>query len=129
MTFIATQALDDAMLSGGIDGILDADAGNAYAIVFQGATALVTVVFAKPATMLVDHELVLQQDNLAGDLVMVQGDADGFELYNGANVLLGGGDVSGPAGGGAMKITGSDPSNPTRLFAGARVLLNELKFA
>lgn len=129
MTFTATQVLNDAMLSGGIDGILDADVNNAYAIVFQGATALVTVAFAKPAAVLVDHELVLQQDNLAGDLVMVQGDADGFELYNGVNTLLGSGDVSGPAGTGAMKITGSDPANPTRLFAGARALLNELKFA
>ena len=126
MTFNATQVLDDAMLSGGIDGFLDADpASGAYAILYEGTTALVTMVFAKPAAVLVAHELVFVQAEPGGDLIPVQGSADNFELYNGAGVLAGTGDVTDMAGVGALKVTGTDG---TLLYPGARAILGELKF-
>lgn len=125
MTFTATQALNDAMLVGGIAAILDVHTNPAYAVLYQGTTALVTVVFAKPAATLIDHELVFAQGELAGDMIVTQGDADTFELFNGAGTLLGSGDVTDAAGSGALKISGT---LGTRLYAGARAILHELKF-
>lgn len=127
MTFTATQALNDAMLSGGIDGILDADPVNpAYANVKDGGgVTLVTVVFARPAAVLVGHELVFEQGDLTGDMILVQGSAASFDLFNGAGVALGTGDVSDLAGTGAMKVSGT---TGTLLYEGARAILGELKF-
>jgi hypothetical protein len=127
MSFTATQVLSDAMLVGGIDGALDDDPTNhAYAILFDGsAVALVTMVFAKPAATLIAHALVFAQDDLSGDFILTQGNAATFELYSGAGVLLGTGDVSDMAGTGALKVSGT---TGTLLFAGARAVLGELKF-
>lgn len=126
MAFTASQAALDAMLVGGIAALLDADADPAYAVLYEGETALVAIVFAKPATTLVDHELVFAQADPSGDQITTQGDADGFELFNGAGELIGSGDVSDATGVGALKISGT---NGTRLYAGARAILSELKFA
>ena len=125
MTFTATQALNDAMLVGGIDAALDDDPTNhAYAILFDGAAvALVTLLFEKPAVALVAHALVFSQDQLGGDLILTQGNAASFELYSGAGVLLGTGDVSDMAGSGALKVSGT---TGTLLYAGARAILGSL---
>lgn len=130
MTFVATQALNDAMLAGGVDGWLDADPVNpAYAILFDGAdVALVTLIFARPAAVLSAHALVFDQADPAGDMILVQGLAASFKLYNGAGELGGTGDVSDAAGSGAMKVSGTAPGT-TLLYEGARAILVELKFA
>lgn len=127
MTFVATQALNDAMLSGGIDAALDDDPTDpAYAILFDsGPVALVTLLFAKPAASLVAHALVFAQGDLTGDFILNQGSAVAFELYSGAGVLLGTGDVSDMAGTGALKVSGT---TGTLLYAGARAILGEMKF-
>ena len=127
MTFIATQSLNDAMLAGGIDGILDADPVNpAYAILEDGGgVALVTVVFARPAATLIAHALVFHQADTSGDMILVQGSAASFELYNGTGLLLGVGDVSDMAGTGALKVSGT---MGMLLYEGARAILGELKF-
>ena len=128
MSFVATQDLNDAMLVGGIDALLNADPVNpAYAILYDGAAiALVTMVFAMPAAALVAHELVFAQEDLSGDFILTQGNAATFELYNGAGLLLGSGDVTDMAGTGVLKVTGT---TGTLLFAGARAILGEMKFA
>jgi hypothetical protein len=127
MTFVATQALNDAMLVGGVDSALDDHPTNhAYANIFDGsAVALVTMVFAKPAAALLAHELVFAQDNASGDFIPTQGNAAAFELYSGAGVLLGIGDVTDMTGSGALKVSGT---TGTLLFAGARAILGEMKF-
>lgn len=128
MTFTATQALTDAALVGGYQAALD-DSGTdgAYAIIKEGTTALVTMVFARPATTFVAHELVFEQGEPSGDMIFAQGDADNFELYSGAGVFLGAGDVTEEGGGGAMEISGTAVGT-TRLYAGARAVLALLKF-
>lgn len=123
MSFTQTQVFDDACLVGGVAALIDDSASPAYAILYEGATPLVTMVFAQPAVTLVAHALVFEQGDPAGDLIPVQGDADNFELYNGADVLLGTGDVTDSAGSGALKISGT---TGTRLYAGARAILDEL---
>jgi len=127
MSFTPSQVLSDAMLVGGIDNALDDHPTNhAYANIFDGsAVALVTMVFAKPAAALVAHELVFAQANTSGDFIPTQGNAAAFELYSGAGVLLGSGDVTDMAGSGALKVSGT---TGTLLFAGARAILGELKF-
>jgi hypothetical protein len=127
MTFTATVALNDAMLSGGIDGALDDHPTNhAYAVLYAaGAAALVTMQFAKPAAVLVNHELVFAQQEPTGDFIYVEGNAVAFDLFSGSGVLLGSGDVSGMAGSGALKVSGTTGS---MLFAGARAILGQLKF-
>lgn len=124
MAFTQTQAVSDAMLVGGVAALIDASASAAYATLYEDATPLVTIVFAQPAVALVDHELVFMQAEVGGDLILVQGDADRFELYNGDDVLLGEGDVSDEMGSGTLKISGT---TGTRLYAGARAILDELK--
>jgi hypothetical protein len=122
-----TQAFKDAQLSGGIDGLLDADPTfAAYAILYDAAsTPLTTLVFARPAASLVSHELVFAQADLTGDFITMQGSADNFELYNGANVLCGSGSISDMAGDGPLKVSGT---TGTLLYAGARAILGALKF-
>lgn len=122
MSFTQTQAFDDACLDGGVLAALDAGTNPAYAIVYQGTTELVTMVFAKPSAQLVDHRLEFIQGDASGDLIHTQGDADNFKLFSGDNVLFGYGDVTDAAGTGAMKITGT---TGTRFFAGARAILDE----
>lgn len=131
MSFTATQALNDAMLVGGIAAALEADPVNpAYAIVFAGANALVTMVFTRPSTTLTAHALVFSQASASGDLITTQGSADNFKLYNGVGTLLGSGDVTplvmsdGSAGTGALQISGT---TGTLLYAGARAILGSLK--
>lgn len=128
MTFTATQALNDAMLVGGIAAALDDHVTNpAYAILLDGAAvALVTLLFAKPAVTLVAHALVFAQGQLGGDLILTQGNAATFALYSGTGVLLGSGDVSDMAGTGALKVSGT---TGTLLYQGARAILGSLKFA
>lgn len=123
MAFVPSQDFKDACLVGGVAGLLDASANPAYAILYDGMDELVTLVFAQPAVTLVDHVLEFDQADAGGDLVHTEGDADIFALYNGANVLLGTGDVSDALGTGALKITGT---TGTRLYAGARAILDEL---
>ena len=127
MTFTATQVLNDAMLVGGIDSVLDDDPVNhAYAVLFDGAAVpLVTMVFTKPAATLVDHTLVFGQEDASGDFILTQGNAASFQLYSGTNTLLLSGDVSDEAGTGALKVKGTAG---TLLYAGARAILGELKF-
>ncbi|RIX79112.1 hypothetical protein [Acidovorax cavernicola] len=125
MAFTHTGATNDAMLLG-VAALLDADAEPAYAILYEGATALVTMIFAKPAASLVAHELVFAQGDATGDFIHEQGEADGFELYNGAGALLGTGDVTDTLGSGALKVSGT---TGTLLYAGARAILAELKMA
>lgn len=128
MSFTPTQALSDAMLVGGVAGALDDHPTNpAYANISDGsAVALVTLVFTKPAAALVAHELVFAQENGIGDFIPTQGNAASFDLYSGAGVLLGTGDVSDMAGSGALKVSGT---TGTLLYAGARAILGEFKFA
>jgi len=124
MSFTQTIEASDAMLQG-FAGLLDADANPAYAVLFDGAAvALVTVVFARPAATLVAHELRFAQAQAGGDMILVQGNAASFKLYNGAGVLLLSGDVSDMAGAGALKISGT---TGTLLYEGARAILGELK--
>ena len=127
MTFTATQALNDAMLVGGVKSALDDHpTAHAYAVIFDGdGVALVTIVFTKPATELVAHELVFDQGDASGDMIFTQGIAASFELFSGAAVLLGTGDVTDAAGSGALKVEGTAG---TLLYAGARAILAELKF-
>lgn len=127
MSFVATQELKDARLVGGLAAALDDDpTDHAYAILYDGAAvALVTLIFAKPATAMVAHELVFAQEDLAGDLILVQGNAASFELYSGAGILLGVGDVSDMVGSGALKVSGT---TGTLLYAGARAILGTMKF-
>lgn len=122
MSFTQTQAFDDACLVGGVLAALDAGANPAYAIIYQGTTELVTLVFTKPAAVLVNHRLEFDQADASGDLIHTQGDADNFKLFSGENVLFGTGDVTDAAGTGAMKITGT---TGTRFYAGARAILDE----
>lgn len=126
MSFTASQAFKDARLVGGIAALIDADPVNpAYANLFDGSgVALVTMVFAQPGVTFIDHALVFAQGNGAGDMILVQGNAAAFDLYNGAGTLLGSGDVSDTAGAGALKISGT---TGTLLYAGARAILAELK--
>lgn len=126
-TFVHSVDTNDAMLLG-VAALLDAVADPAYAILFEGTTALVTMVFAKPAAALIAHELVFEQGDAGGDLILVQGEADSFELYNGAGVLIGAGDVTEAAGTGALKVSGTAPGT-TLLYAGARAILAEMKMA
>lgn len=128
MTFVATQALNDAMLSGGIDGILDVDPVNpAYAIVYDaGAVALVTLTFSRPAATVIDHKLVFHQEDVAGDMIIAQGEAATFDLFNGVGTALGTGDVTDMLGTGAMKISGT---LGTLLYEGARAIVGEFYFA
>lgn len=123
MTWTQTQAFDDACLVGGVAALIDASTSPAYAILYEGATELVTLVFDQPAVALVDHALEFSQASPSGDMIVTQGDADTFELYNGDDVLLGTGDVTDAAGSGALKISGT---TGTRLYAGARAILDEL---
>ena len=127
MTFTATQALNDAMLFGGIDAALDDDPTNpAYALLFDaGDVTLVTLLFAKPAAALVAHALVFEQGDPTGDFILNQGSATHFELYSAAGILLGEGDVTDMVGAGALKISGT---TGTLLYAGARAILGEMKF-
>jgi hypothetical protein len=127
MTFTASQVLKDARLVGGLAAALDDDpAGHACAVLFDsGAVALVTMVFAKPAASLVAHELVFAQGDPSGDFILAQGNAAAFELYSGAGLLLGSGDVSDLAGSGALKVSGT---TGTLLYAGARAVLGVMKF-
>ena len=126
MSFTGTQALNDAMLVGGVAAVLDDHpTGHAYAVLYDAASvALATVVFAKPAVSLVEHELVFAQNQAGGDLINVEGGAAAFELYSGSGVLLGSGTVTDMAGAGPLKIQGTAG---TLLYAGARALLGELK--
>ena len=126
MTFVATQVLSDAMLVGGVDAALDDHPTNhAYAVLYDAAAvALTTIVFAKPAASLVEHELVFAQSQLGGDFIGTQGNAAVFELYSGAGVLLGSGSVTDMAGEGPLKVSGTVG---TLLYAGARAILGELK--
>ena len=126
MSFTPTQAFKDARLVGGIAALIDADPVNsAYANLFDGSgVALVTMVFAQPGVAFIDHALVFAQGDSAGDMILVQGNAAAFELYNGAGTLLGSGNVSDEAGTGALKISGT---TGTLLYAGARAILAELK--
>lgn len=124
MSFLQTSATDDAMLLG-VASLLDAGVNPAYAVLFDGANvALVTLVFARPAASLVDHELVFAQGQPGGDMILVQGNAAMFELYNGDGILLGAGDVSDMAGSASLKISGT---TGTLLYEGARAILGELK--
>lgn len=127
MSFTPTQAFKDARLVGGIAAALDDHVSDhAYAILFDGgAVALVTIVFAKPAVAMVAHQLVFAQSDLTGDFILTQGNAAAFDLYSGAGVLLGSGDVSDMAGSGALKVSGT---TGTLLFAGARAILGVMKF-
>jgi len=126
MSFTATTDLNDAMLSG-ISALMDAHPTvHAYANIFDGAAVLLTtLVFTKPAATMVAHELVFDQEDSGGDFIVTQGNAATFKLYNGANVLLGEGDVTDMAGAGALKVSGT---TGTLLYAGARAVLGELKF-
>lgn len=126
MSFTPSQAFKDARLIGGIAALIDTDPLNAaYANLLDGTgVALVTLVFARPAVSLVDHALVFAQGESAGDMILTQGNAAAFDLYNGAGTLLGSGDVSDEAGAGALKISGT---TGTLLYAGARAILAELK--
>jgi hypothetical protein len=119
MSFTHTITANDAMLLG-FAALLDADTDPAYAILFEGTTALVTMVFAQPAAALVAHQLVFTQGDPAGDMILVQGSADNFELYNGAGTLIGTGDVTDLVGSGALKVSGT---TGTLLYAGARATL------
>jgi hypothetical protein len=123
MSFTQTQVFDDACLVGGVAALIDDSVNPAYAVLYEGATPLVTLVFAQPAVALVAHALAFEQADPTGDLIPVQGDADNFELYNGDAVLLGTGDVTDSAGSGALKISGT---TGTRLYLGARAILDEL---
>lgn len=124
MSFVQTIDTSDAMLQG-VTALLDAHADPAYAVLFDGGgIALVTMVFAKPAAQLVEHELVFAQAQAGGDLILVQGNAATFELRNGAGVLVVSGDVSDMAGEGALKVSGT---TGTLLYEGARAILGELK--
>lgn len=127
MSFAATLDLNDAMLVGGVSALLDAHPTlPAYANIFDGtAVLLVTLVFARPAATLVSHALVFHQGDPTGDFIVTQGNAAAFALYNGANVLLGTGDVTDMAGSGGLKVSGT---TGTLLYAGARAILGELKF-
>ena len=126
MTFVASQALKDARLVGGMAGFLDADTVNpAYAVLRGAGTPLATMVFALPAVDLVAHELVFAQGDLSGDMIHTQGNADSFELFNGAGQSAGTGDVTDAAGSGALKVSGT---TGTLLYAGARVVLDDLRF-
>jgi hypothetical protein len=125
MIWTPTQAFRDARLSGGIDALVDAGADPAYAILFESTTALVTMLFAQPAVAMVAHELVFEQGDPGGDQILVQGNADNFELYNGDGVLLGVGNVTDILGTGALKVSGT---TGTLLFEGARAILGSLKF-
>lgn len=126
MSFTPSQAFKDARLVGGIAALIDVDPLNpAYANLFDGSgVPLVTMVFAQPAVTFIDHALVFAQGEGAGDMILVQGNAAAFELYNGAGTLIGSGDVSDAAGAGALKISGT---TGTLLYAGARAILAELK--
>ena len=55
MSFIATQALNDAMLVGGLAAAIDDHGSNhAFAILYDGAAVpLVTMLFTKPAVAFV----------------------------------------------------------------------------
>lgn len=122
MAFTQTQAFDDACLSG-LMWLINGSVNPAYAILYEGSVELVTLVFAQPATDVVDHVLVFYQESLSGDLIHTQGDANHFKLYTGENVLVGEGDVSDAEGDGALKISGT---TGTRLYAGARAILDTL---
>ena len=126
MSFTPTQAFKDARLVGGIAALIDADPVDpAYANLFDGSgIPLVTMVFTRPAVTFIDHALVFAQESSAGDMILVQGNAAAFDLYNGSGTLLGSGDVSDAAGAGALKISGT---TGTLLYAGARAILAELK--
>jgi len=128
MSFTPSQDLLDAMLVGGIDGILDAHPTiNAYAIVYSASdTALVTIDFARPAATLVAHQLLFAQNEAGGDQIFAQGNGAYFKLFNGGGTYLGQGDVSDLAGTGAMKISGT---TGTLLYAGARAILGTFAFA
>lgn len=119
MSFTHTTAANDAMLLG-FASLIDADDDPAYAILLEGATALVTLTFAQPAASLVAHQLVFEQGDPAGDQILTQGSADNFLLYNGAGTLIGAGDVTDMAGSGALKVSGT---TGTLLYAGARAIL------
>jgi len=126
MTFALTQAGNDAMLSGGfLAGLNDSGTNGAYAILYQSATALVTMVFARPCAVFTAHQLVFVQGDPTGDQIMTQGDADNFELYSGAGVKFGAGDV-GAVGSSAALIVSGTAVGTTRLYAGARALLASL---
>lgn len=126
MSFTQTDALTDAMILGAA-AMVDVDSDPGYAIIFDNAAvALVTVVFAQPSGAFVDHEWVFEQGDPSGDIILVQGNADNFALYNGAGTLLGTGDVTDMAGSGTLKVSGT---TGTLLYAGARAILGELKLA
>lgn len=127
MSFTPTQAFRDARLVGGLLAALDDHVtAHAYAVIYDGAAvALVTMVFTKPAAVLVAHELVFDQEDSSGDFIPTQGNAASFDLFSGAGVLLGSGDVTSMAGSGALKISGTPG---TLLYQGARAILGVLKF-
>lgn len=123
MIFNQTQAFDDACLVGGVLAAFDAGTDAAYAIIYEGTTELATMVFTKPCATLVAHALDFEQADPAGDMIHTQGDADNFKIFTGDNVLMGSGDVTDAAGTGTMKISGT---TGTRLYAGARVILDQM---
>ena len=125
-TLVASEAVNDALLDGGLAHLINDGVDPAYAILYESTTALVTMLFASPAVTLVNHELVFAQGNVGGDFITSQGDADRFELHTATGLLIGYGDVTDAAGSGTLKISGT---TGTRLYAGARAILDELKLS
>lgn len=129
--------LNDAMLSGGADTLINASTDPAYALIFDTTrpvtpggpvvdTPLVTLLFAMPACSLVAHQLVFFQGEPTGDQILVQGNATWARLFNGDGVWLGDCDVTDALGAGPLKISGT---TGTLLYAGARAILDELVMA
>lgn len=132
--FDLAPALRAAMLVGGVQARLDAGSAACYVQLFGGARpgspggstaedVLASVVFSQPATELVGDQLVFSPASDSGALVLVTGSATWARLFDGDDIWLGDCDVTDSAGAGPLRVSGT---TGTMLYAGARVLLDEL---
>ena len=128
MSYEQTPVATQAQLVGTL-ARLDIDTDPAYATIFDASdTALVSIVFAKPAGVVSAPggvpQLLFTQNDPSGDLIINTGNAATFQLFASDNAILGEGTVTDMAGTGPLKISGS---TGTTLYAGARAVLGELK--
>ena len=100
-----------------------ADTGTANSRIefYDAADALlVTMVLAKPCGAIVANKIVLEQEEVGGDQITVQGDAVRAVWINGDDDIVGEGAVTDEAGEGPFKVSGT---TGTRLYAGAYAIL------
>ncbi|MFT4243566.1 MAG: hypothetical protein QM569_14935 [Acidovorax sp.] len=117
-----TQAHRDARSQATLDYANLGTAASRIDVYDAAEVLLVTLVLARPAGVLVDHVIVLQQADATGDLISVSGTADHAVWVNGNGDVVGSGAVTASDGEGPFVLAGTAEGS-TALYAGGRCLL------